>query len=97
VLGGAPAFVFGSSGGAVVGLALVTAHPGQMRTLIASPSPFTGAIRAMVYAVSGLAMANVTRSKTPIQHRAATLADHRRWHKDNLSLKRPIARDACWP
>ena len=29
VLGGAPAYVFGSSGGAVVGLALVTAHPGQ--------------------------------------------------------------------
>ncbi len=28
-LGGEPAHVFGSSGGAVVGLALVTAHPGQ--------------------------------------------------------------------
>src|SRR5487761_1431900 len=30
-LGGEPAYVFGSSGGAVVGLALVTACPGQVR------------------------------------------------------------------
>jgi pimeloyl-ACP methyl ester carboxylesterase len=35
VLGGAPAYVFGSSGGAVVGFALVTAHTGQVRTLVA--------------------------------------------------------------
>jgi pimeloyl-ACP methyl ester carboxylesterase len=34
-LGGGPADVFGSSGGAVVGLALVTAHPDQLRTLVA--------------------------------------------------------------
>ncbi|HZD67666.1 MAG TPA: hypothetical protein VFA45_01705 [Actinomycetes bacterium] len=34
-LGGQPADVFGSSGGAVVGLALVTAHPDQVRTLAA--------------------------------------------------------------
>src|SRR5215467_15037723 len=34
-----PADVFGSSGGAVVGLALVTAHPGQVRTLVAHEPP----------------------------------------------------------
>jgi pimeloyl-ACP methyl ester carboxylesterase len=39
VLGGAPAYVFGSSGGAVVGLALVTAHPGQVQTLVAHEPP----------------------------------------------------------
>ena len=39
VLGGGPAHVFGSSGGAVVGLALVTAHPGQVRTLVAHEPP----------------------------------------------------------
>src|ERR1019366_242039 len=38
-LGGEPAHVFGSSGGAVVGLALVTAHPGQVRTLVAHEPP----------------------------------------------------------
>jgi clorobiocin biosynthesis protein CloN7 len=38
-LGGQPACVFGSSGGAVVGLALVTAHPGQVRTLVAHEPP----------------------------------------------------------
>jgi pimeloyl-ACP methyl ester carboxylesterase len=38
-LGGGPADVFGSSGGAVVGLALVTAHPGQVRTLVAHEPP----------------------------------------------------------
>jgi clorobiocin biosynthesis protein CloN7 len=37
--GGGPADVFGSSGGAVVGLALVTAHPGQIRTLVAHEPP----------------------------------------------------------
>jgi pimeloyl-ACP methyl ester carboxylesterase len=39
VLGGGPADVFGSSGGAVVGLALVTAHPGQVGTLVAHEPP----------------------------------------------------------
>ncbi len=39
VLGGEPAYVFGSRGGAVVGLALVTAHPGQVRTLVAHEPP----------------------------------------------------------
>lgn len=39
VLGGGPAYVFGSSGGAVVGLALVTAHPDQVRTLVAHEPP----------------------------------------------------------
>jgi clorobiocin/coumermycin A biosynthesis protein CloN7/CouN7 len=39
VLGGDPADVFGSSGGAVVGLALVTAHPDQVRTLVAHEPP----------------------------------------------------------
>jgi clorobiocin biosynthesis protein CloN7 len=38
-LGGQPAYVFGSSGGAVVGLALVTAHPDQVRTLVAHEPP----------------------------------------------------------
>ena len=37
--GGEPAEVFGSSGGAVVGLALVTAHPYQVRTLVAHEPP----------------------------------------------------------
>jgi pimeloyl-ACP methyl ester carboxylesterase len=39
VLGGEPAYVFGSSGGAVVGLALVTAHSGQVHTLVAHEPP----------------------------------------------------------
>jgi pimeloyl-ACP methyl ester carboxylesterase len=38
-LGGGPVDVFGSSGGAVVGLALVTAHPSQVRTLVAHEPP----------------------------------------------------------
>jgi pimeloyl-ACP methyl ester carboxylesterase len=38
-LGGSPAHVFGSSGGAVVGLALVTAHPDQVGTLVAHEPP----------------------------------------------------------
>jgi clorobiocin biosynthesis protein CloN7 len=38
-LGGAPADVFGGSGGAVTGLALVTAHPGAVRTLVAHEPP----------------------------------------------------------
>jgi len=38
-LGGEPAYLFGSSGGAVVGLALVTAHPDQVRTLVAHEPP----------------------------------------------------------
>jgi pimeloyl-ACP methyl ester carboxylesterase len=38
-LGGGPADIFGSSGGATVGLALVTAHPGQVRTLVAHEPP----------------------------------------------------------
>jgi pimeloyl-ACP methyl ester carboxylesterase len=38
-LGGEPADLLGSSGGAVVGLALVTAHPGQVRTLVAHEPP----------------------------------------------------------
>jgi len=38
-LGAQPAYVFGSSGGAVVGLALVTAHPDQVRTLVAHEPP----------------------------------------------------------
>ena len=36
---GGPADVFGSSGGAVVGLALVTTYPGQVRTLVAHEPP----------------------------------------------------------
>jgi len=38
-LGGGPAHVLGSSGGAVVGLALVSAHPGEVRTLVAHEPP----------------------------------------------------------
>ena len=38
-LGGEPAHIFGSSGGAVVGLALVTAHPEAVRTLVAHEPP----------------------------------------------------------
>jgi len=38
-LGGGPASVFGSSGGATVGLALVTAHPGEVDTLVAHEPP----------------------------------------------------------
>jgi clorobiocin/coumermycin A biosynthesis protein CloN7/CouN7 len=41
-LAGEPAYVFGSSGGAVVGLALVTAHPEQVRTLVAHEPPVVG-------------------------------------------------------
>jgi clorobiocin/coumermycin A biosynthesis protein CloN7/CouN7 len=41
-LGGQPTDVFGSSGGAVVGLALVTAHPDQVRTLVAHEPPVIG-------------------------------------------------------
>src|SRR5712692_2008633 len=33
--------IFGSSGGGTVGLALVTAHPGQVRTLVAHEPPVT--------------------------------------------------------
>jgi pimeloyl-ACP methyl ester carboxylesterase len=40
-LGGEPAHVFGSSGGAVVGLALVAAYPGRVRTLVAHEPPVT--------------------------------------------------------
>ena len=38
-LGGGPVLVFGSSGGAVVGLELVRAHPGQVVTLVAHEPP----------------------------------------------------------
>lgn len=40
-MGGGPADVFGSSGGAVTGLALVTAYPDKVRTLIAHEPPVT--------------------------------------------------------
>src|SRR5271157_3709610 len=40
-LGGEPPHVFGSSGGAVVGLALVIAHPARVRTLVAHEPPVT--------------------------------------------------------
>jgi clorobiocin/coumermycin A biosynthesis protein CloN7/CouN7 len=40
-LGGQPADLFGSSGGAVVGLALVTAHPDQVQKLVAHEPPVT--------------------------------------------------------
>lgn len=40
-VGGGPADVFGSSGGAVAGLALVVRHPGHVRTLVAHEPPIT--------------------------------------------------------
>jgi pimeloyl-ACP methyl ester carboxylesterase len=40
-LGAESADVFGSSGGAVTGLALVTRHPGRVRTLVAHEPPVT--------------------------------------------------------
>jgi clorobiocin biosynthesis protein CloN7 len=40
-LGAGPVDLFGSSGGAVVGLALVTVHPDQVRTLVAHEPPVT--------------------------------------------------------
>lgn len=40
-LGGGPADMFGTSGGAVAGLALVARHPGRVRTLIAHEPPVT--------------------------------------------------------
>lgn len=40
-LGGGPADVFGSSGGAVTGLALATRHPQLVRTLVAHEPPLT--------------------------------------------------------
>jgi clorobiocin/coumermycin A biosynthesis protein CloN7/CouN7 len=40
-LGGGPVDLFGSSGGAVVGLALVTVHPDQVWTLVAHEPPVT--------------------------------------------------------
>jgi pimeloyl-ACP methyl ester carboxylesterase len=40
-LGADSADVFGSSGGAVTGLALVTRHPGRVRTLVAHEPPVT--------------------------------------------------------
>ncbi|MBE1500390.1 pimeloyl-ACP methyl ester carboxylesterase [Amycolatopsis lexingtonensis] len=41
-LGGGPVDVFGSSGGAVAALALVTAHPEDVVTLVAHEPPLTG-------------------------------------------------------
>jgi clorobiocin biosynthesis protein CloN7 len=38
-VGGGPVDVFGSSGGATTGLALVAAHPGEVRTLVAHEPP----------------------------------------------------------
>lgn len=52
VLDDGPADVFGSSGGAVVGLALVTACPGQVRTLVAHEPPLIDLLpdRALLHA-----------------------------------------------
>ena len=41
-LGGGPVDLFGSSGGAVTGLALVAAHPDDVRVLVAHEPPLTG-------------------------------------------------------
>jgi pimeloyl-ACP methyl ester carboxylesterase len=41
-MGSDPAFVYGVSGGATIGLALVERHPGLVRTLVANEPPLTG-------------------------------------------------------
>src|SRR3954464_4007768 len=43
-LGAGPVEVFGSSGGAVAGLALVTAHPDDVTTLVAHEPPLVGVL-----------------------------------------------------
>jgi pimeloyl-ACP methyl ester carboxylesterase len=43
-LGGGPVDYVGSSGGAVVGLALVQAHPGEVRTMVAHEPPVVEAL-----------------------------------------------------
>jgi pimeloyl-ACP methyl ester carboxylesterase len=48
-LGGGPVDFFGSSGGAVVGLALVTAHPSDVRTLVAHEPPVFAALADEAY------------------------------------------------
>lgn len=40
-LGAGPAYVFGNSGGAATGLALIARHPEQVRTLVAHEPPLT--------------------------------------------------------
>jgi pimeloyl-ACP methyl ester carboxylesterase len=57
-IGGGPADVVGSSGGAVAGLALLLAHPEQVRTLIAHEPPLTELLPDAQYiraAVDGVA------------------------------------------
>jgi pimeloyl-ACP methyl ester carboxylesterase len=49
-VGGGPADVFGSSGGAVAGLALATRHPDKVRTLIAHEPPLTPLLSDAPYA-----------------------------------------------
>jgi pimeloyl-ACP methyl ester carboxylesterase len=55
-VGGAPAYVFGSSGGAVTGLALVADHPELVRTLLAHEPPV-----ALLLPDSAVARAGVER------------------------------------
>ncbi|WP_193611489.1 alpha/beta fold hydrolase [Nocardioides lijunqiniae] len=43
-LGGGPVDLFGSSGGAIIGLALVTAHPDDVATLVAHEPPLLGVL-----------------------------------------------------
>ena len=63
-LGGEPAHFFGSSGGAVVGLALVTAHADQVRTLVAHEPPVvellpdSAQMRAEIEDIYGTYLAN---------------------------------------
>ena len=51
-VGGGPADMFGSSGGAVAGLALATRHPDKVRTLIAHEPPVTELLPDAPYALA---------------------------------------------
>jgi pimeloyl-ACP methyl ester carboxylesterase len=53
-VGGGPADVFGSSGGAVAGLALATRHPDKVRTLIAHEPPLTELLPDAAYVHAAL-------------------------------------------
>jgi pimeloyl-ACP methyl ester carboxylesterase len=53
-VGGGPAHVFGSSGGAVTGLALVERHPGAVRTVVAHEPPLMGLLPDAVERLAGV-------------------------------------------
>lgn len=53
-VGGGPAHVFGSSGGAVTGLALVERHPDVVRTVVAHEPPLMGLLPDAVERLAGV-------------------------------------------